>query len=103
MMSPTQEAITPRNAEPERDFSHLQSGTAVIVIENAVSPQGVSFHKGQPATFIKMGKNGWTLVRDAAGTQCWLATQHLQLAGPDQVPRSAPATPSLRATAEVSL
>jgi hypothetical protein len=103
MMSPPQETIAPGNADLERDFSHVPPGTPMIVIEDAVSPQGISFHKGQPATFIKVGKNGWTLVRDKAGTQCWLATQHLQLAGPDQVPRSDPAAPSLRANAEVSL
>jgi len=80
----------------------LPSGTKVMVIEDTVSPQGVSFLKGQVATFMKLGKNGWSLVREKTGTQCWLATQHLQVtsAAAEEKPGK-PASSSLRAGAEV--
>jgi hypothetical protein len=52
-------------------------GSPVVVKQNALSPQGKSFQEGQQVSFVKVGKNGWTLVRDESGHQCWLATEHL--------------------------
>ena len=72
-------------ADHEKD-SAAQGGTEqrergpVTVKQGTLSPQGETLPEGQQ----KVGKNGWTLVRDQSGQQDqsgqhWLAAQHLSL------------------------
>ena len=52
-----------------------------VITQDSISPQGQGFHKGQQVTFIKVGQNGWTLIRDEDGRQCWLPSDHLDVDG----------------------
>ena len=55
----------------------LPAGTKLQVTQDSVSPQGHLFIAGQIVTFVKNGKNGWTLVTNEAAKQCWLPSQVL--------------------------
>ena len=97
MMSPGGE-----DRVPEHHASAVAPGTKMVLTQDALSPQGLAFRKGQITTFLKSGKHGWLLVRDVSGTQCWLAAQHLQVAtGADAEitpAQSMPATPTFRSS-----
>lgn len=77
MMSPRGEVAAEKVATNERAAASALPGSPVTVKQEALSPQGKTFQEGQQVSFVKVGKNGWTLVRDRSGQQCWLATQHL--------------------------
>ena len=64
---------------PDHHSEAPPPGTTMVLLQDSVSPQGLSFSKGQTTTFVRPGKNGWHLVRHSSGTQCWLAAQHLQV------------------------
>ena len=87
--SQTPALIEQKASSPHEKNSGSSRGAAMptpavlqaVITQDSISPQGQGFHKGQQVIFIKVGQNGWTLIRDEDGRQCWLPSHHLDVEG----------------------
>ena len=53
--------------------------TKLLLICDTATPAGRTYSAGEIFDFIKQGTNGWTLIRDANSSMCWLPSDELQV------------------------